>query len=306
MSYKLYLIFLVASFSLWAKNHIDIYTCYGNAHKMIIEGRILEEGHFRVASHDDRKRDNFWHRLKQLNREFDGVEEHEITAQIDHENYQVKSDEGGYFEFDLRFSKSFGQGYHLVKLHSEEGKRDTSCHALVLSDEKALGIISDFDDTVVVSDVTSKKKMLKHFLFKNYKQRTAVPGMSQRYRSILEDNKPSRLFFLTSSPRQLIGEISDFLDHHHFPKRVILAKKIYKENGDPLFDSYSYKLGEVEQLIKLYPHMTWVLFGDNGEQDPEVYQRIRRKYPKKIKAIYIRDVKSGNISERPVTTESME
>jgi phosphatidate phosphatase APP1 len=293
---KLYFIFLLTAFPLWAKNHIDIYTCYGNAHEMIIEGRVLEKGYSRAVSHDDRKRDNFWHRLKQLIREFNGVEEHEITAVIDHKNYQVQSDDWGYFEFDLRFAKRFLQGYHSVTLQSEK-KRDASCHALVLSDQKALGIISDFDDTVVLSDVTSKKKLFKHILFKNYKQRTAIPGMSQRYRSILEDNTPSRLFFITSSPRQLIDEIDDFLDYHDFPKRVILAKKIQIENGDPLFDSYTYKVGKVENLIRLYPHMIWVLFGDNGEQDPDVYTTIRKKYPQKIKAIYIRDVKSAKISE---------
>ena len=201
MMYKLYLIFLVTSFPLWAKNHLDIYSCYGNAHEMIIKGRVLEKGYARVTSEDDRRKDNFWHRLKQLNRETDGVEGNEVTARIDHENYQVKSEDWGYFEFDLRFAKRFGQGYHPVKLYSEKAKRDTLCHALVLSDEKALGVISDFDDTVVISDVTSKKKLLKHTLFKNYKQRTVVPGMSQRYRSILGDNNPSRLFFITSSPR---------------------------------------------------------------------------------------------------------
>ena len=43
--------------------------------------------------------------------------------------------------------------------------------------------------------------------------------------------------------------------------------------------------------------MKWVMFGDSGEKDYQVYKAIKEKYPKKVRSYYIRNVESGEIKE---------
>ncbi|HGZ71241.1 MAG TPA: DUF2183 domain-containing protein, partial [Nitratifractor sp.] len=49
------------------------------------------------------------------------------------------------------------------------------------------------------------------------------------------------------------------------------------------------------RLIGLYPNMKWVMFGDSGEKDAEVYRYIKEKYPDRVIRYYIRDIESGEI-----------
>ena len=54
---------------------------------------------------------------------------------------------------------------------------------------------------------------------------------------------------------------------------------------------------KIKRLMKLYPNMKWIMFGDSGEKDYEVYHAIKKRYPHKVIQYYIRNVKSGEIKE---------
>ena len=88
-----------------------------------------------------------------------------------------------------------------------------------------------------------------------------------------------------------------FLDYYHFPKRVVILKKYKGKNSDFIFNQFNYKISVIKRLFKLYPNIKWYLIGDSGEKDIEVYKTLLQKYPKKIKAIYIRDVKNNTLLE---------
>ena len=50
------------------------------------------------------------------------------------------------------------------------------------------------------------------------------------------------------------------------------------------------KLKLIEGIMANYPERRFVLVGDSGERDPDVYGAIARKYPNQVHRIYIRDV----------------
>ena len=159
-------------------------------------------------------------------------------------------------------------GFQKITLHINGNKNLHKTNATIIDSIPLLGIISDFDDTMIVSDVTNKIKLGFNMMFKNYKQRTLVPSILERFKKILAQNPkgmPSTLFILTGSPQQLFTPIEQFLDYYHFPKRTLILKKSHGENLDPLTDQFAYKTQKIERLIKLYPNMKWVMFGDSGE-----------------------------------------
>ena len=46
----------------------------------------------------------------------------------------------------------------------------------------------------------------------------------------------------------------------------------------------------IHGLIDRYPRLQWVLIGDSGQIDAELYVRTIEKYPGRIAAVYIRDI----------------
>ena len=279
-----------------AKDNIVVYHAYGNTHQLIIQGRMEKKKEFKEVTKDDGWFRNLWRRLREV--EGDELESKNIIATIGNETFQIKGDDEGYFEFNIRTKKALESGYKTIDLNIENNPNIHKTTTTIIGSEPLVGIISDFDDTIIVSDVTNKIKLGLNTMFKNYKQRTVVPTMLERFNKILAQNpkgSPSTLFVLSGSPQQLFIPVKSFLDYYHFPKRVLILKKAHGENKDPLTDQFAYKTQKIERLIKLYPNMKWVMFGDSGEKDLEVYRFIKNKYPHKVQAYYIRNVESGTI-----------
>ncbi len=284
-----------------AQDVIHIYSCYGNAKNMIVEGRILDEREFQETKKEDGMFTNAWRKLGHiLNDERKNVP---VTLRLDKKEFQASTDDEGYFEFKLHFDHDLLTPNLPIELFlTNNQKVQTTTHIYMISKQKQTGIISDFDDTVIVSDVTKKLSLLYQLLLKNYKQREVVEGLSQRYRKILEKSPDKPLFFITGSPKQFHQVIEKFLNYHHFPKHTLITKKMHGENAHSIFKQQNYKKTYIEELITLYPQVEWILFGDSGEQDKKIYLDIAKRYPKHIKEIYIRNVESKEIEKISISS----
>ena len=282
---------------LLAQPTIEVYSCYGNADELMVEGRVLTERSFKEPKKEDSWLTNLWENLGHLiNNEKKNTP---ITLQIDTMQYHSKTDDEGYFEFDVTNSKKSFRNQQAIQLFLNDEPISTFCLALILKNVPQQGIISDFDDTLIISNVTHKLKLVDNLLFKNYKQREVVPSMAERFKSILshhDSNSDIPLFIITGSPKQLDNNINEFLDFYHFPPRTVITKKMHGKNPDDLLNQTTYKAEKIEKLIALYPKIEWTLFGDSGEQDLQVYTDIAQKYPRVIKAIFIRDVETNEIN----------
>jgi len=279
-------------------NNIEVYSAFGNEKHIIVEGRAVNKSTQSVVSENDSGYTNAWSTLNFFRN--NELKNKKVFLAIGKEMYETRSDKEGYFKFDTSLlTKLSLSAYIDTYLHIENNKNRSYTQAIILSSEKEMvGIISDIDDTVVVSDVTNKTELLLNTFWKNYKQREVIPTMVERFHKILAAHpprQPSRLFFISGSPKQLFTPIEKFLAYNHFPKHILILKQIQGSDKDPLLDQQVYKTKKIEALIALYPHMKWIMFGDNGEKDLETYSSIKEKYPSKIKAYYIRNVETGEI-----------
>ena len=282
----------------YAKDNVVVYHAYGNEQQVIVQGRMERKREFKPVSKEDGWVRNLWRRVKQV--KADDIESADINLSINHERFKTKGDDEGYFEFNVKTKQRLKMGYQKIILQLKDNQNLHETNATIIDSTPLVGIISDFDDTLIVSEVTDKISLGINTMFKNYKQRVIVPTMLERFTKILTQNPkgtPSTLFILTGSPQQLFTPIEQFLNYHHFPKYTLILKKAHGENQDPLTDQFAYKTQKIERLIKLYPNMKWIMFGDSGEKDTEVYKAIKEKYPKKVLEYYVRDVDSGKIKE---------
>lgn len=154
----------------------------------------------------------------------------------------------------------------------------------VLSPHAPFFVISDFDDTLAVSQVTRRRDLIRHALAEDGDTQPLVEGMPQLMRCLREGKQERPAFALVSgSPVQFVPRTSRFLFKHDFPPFGLYLREL---GPNTLSD---YKQPIIRALLKAVPQNV-VLVGDSGERDPEIYAQIREEFPGRVKAIAIHDV----------------
>ncbi|KAF5389075.1 hypothetical protein D9757_004971 [Collybiopsis confluens] len=181
----------------------------------------------------------------------------------------------------------------------------TATATVFFSPPKGFGVISDIDDTVKISNVHDKNLMLSTML---YHESVAVPGMPELYtslsKSLIADNILPQFVYISGSPFQLFPFLSSFIEQHfQNANGPILLRPFSITNPRFLFDllwkgakadqgKLDYKLGQIERVNKIYPEKGFLLIGDEGEQDPEVYAKAYHKFGERfVRCIWIRTIK---------------
>ena len=153
---------------------------------------------------------------------------------------------------------------------------------------EGLSVISDIDDTVKISDVTDRAKLMDATFFKDF---ATVPGMAPLYAAWAA--RGLSLHFVSSSPWHLYAPLNEMLSQAGFPAASIHLKQIRLKDRtifDLFKDASKTKPQAIEALLAAHPLRHFVLVGDSGELDPEVYAGIARKHPGRIVQILIRNV----------------
>jgi len=268
--------------------NVVLYPGYGYQGDFVIEGRVLEEEGTLREDADSGVFGNLWNNLGRfLAEEREGLR---VRIAAGGGRWLARTDEDGFFSLASHLPGEAATGWLVVSAHARKASGEG--RLLMVPAANTLGIISDIDDTVMVSEVGDTASLLANTLLKNPHQRRAVPGMADLYRRTLAANsrpEAAPLFYLSASPRQLHGYLSSFLDTNGFPPGVLLTKKIGIETaGDPLLDQRAYKIRRIEEVLTRLPRVRFILVGDDGEQDPEVYREIRARHPEQVADIWIR------------------
>ena len=156
------------------------------------------------------------------------------------------------------------------------------------------GIISDIDDTIVKTTATSLLAMSRTTFLNNAKTRLPFAGVAEFYKALQLGRNGQRnnpFFYVSSSPWNLYDLLKDFLDLNEIPAGPLLLRD-FGTNKKPAGDPHmSHKFKEICQIFEAYPLLPFVLVGDSGQEDPVIYREVVKKFPERVLAIYIRDVK---------------
>ncbi|NTX12536.1 App1 family protein [Myxococcus sp. CA056] len=159
----------------------------------------------------------------------------------------------------------------------------TSARVEVLPASTSLLVVSDFDDTLAVTQVTKPAKLVQTALLKDSDTQEVVPGMAALYGCLRGSATSSAFALVSGSPVQYLPRVRGFLERHQFPAGF----GVYLRDLGPSSLS-NYKQPIIRRLLTQFP-LPVVLVGDSGEKDPEVYAQIREEFPGRVKAVYIRD-----------------
>lgn len=224
-----------------------------------------------------------------------------VTWRVPGYEWSLRSGARGYWELAMSRSLDLKPGWYEIET---EPAASSQAGLLVVDPRNTLGLISDIDDTILVSEVLHTRVLLKNSLAVPAEQRVPVPGMAALYGRMLKSNhapEASAVYYVSSSPRQLTDNLRLFLKINGFPRGVLQLKEIGSGSGDSMGEHETYKLRRIETILAEFPQTKFYLFGDDGERDPEIYNAILTKYPERIAGVWIRRLNPD--PKRPVYPE---
>lgn len=273
------------------------YLGFGNARRIWLKGRLLDEYGFREQS----VADSGWANLVALYQrlESDEVADARVLATFQGQTVEARTDRGGYFSFDIALEADLPGGMHAVDLVFPDNAQPdgeplhTAATVMVPAPTARFGIISDIDDTVLWTNVTNKLNMALMLARTNHHTRKPFKGVAGFYRALRDgaggsENNP--MFYVSSSPWHLYGPLVDFLKLQDIPLGPLLLRELSVRQVLKINEHGNHKLEQIERILSFYPEMRFVLIGDSGEQDPEIYTEVVRRHPGAVRMIYIRNV----------------
>ena len=277
------------------------YIGYGSQKFIHIKGRVLEEHGILPVKDTDR----IWHNIANMYRRFesDEIPKARVLASFQEVVQEVTADEEGFFDVTMELSVSVpaGLGWGQISLDllepklPEDGNPGAVGRVLIVSPEAEYGIISDIDDTVVHTGVPNRLKMARTVFLKNAYSRKPVKGVPPFYRA-LQAGKLGKgqnpLFYVSSSPWNLFDHFQEFFQIHDIPSGPITLRNWGIERQSLLaIKNRKFKLAAIREILGRFPELRFVLIGDSGEEDTEVYSEVMRLHPGQILIAYIRKVR---------------
>lgn len=221
----------------------------------------------------------------------------EVTLRFKDETITTKTLKDGFFRFTLPFNKPLESGWHPFEVSCKIYDFGiVNCGELLKPYESKLGIISDIDDTFLISHSNSFIKKLYVLLLRNINKRKIYDDVVAHYKALSKAGQNSEaasnsFFYVSSSEWNLYEFIDRFALLHELPKAVIKLKDIKAGISDFLFTgrgNHDHKFVKIKDIISFYPNLSYVLLGDDSQHDPYIYERICKIFPKNIRAVYIR------------------
>ena len=149
-------------------------------------------------------------------------------------------------------------------------------------------VISDIDDTFKISNVTDKSDLLANTFLRPFRSAPGMAGLYQKW-----GRAGATFTYVSSSPWQLYHELNDWAQREKFPKATFNLQRVRLKDRSLLKlldDPVQSKVKRITRILKTYPLRKFVLVGDSGEKDPEVYGTLARRFPIQVTAILIRNV----------------
>lgn len=217
-----------------------------------------------------------------------------------------KSKSSGLFSCKLDISRRILQNYRSygpvstgdslpeLQVHCGEGPIATT-GSVYLAQDRGISVISDIDDTIKRTDVCNRKRMLQRTFSEPFE---SIPGMSKLYRDW--SSSGAMFHYVSSSPWQIFDAIDEFLHIEGFPRGSMHLK--WFRLRDELFKRWSIirrksKAGVIRGIVKRLPQRQFILVGDSGERDPEMYVKLAAKHPKQIARICIRQIDANPLDQ---------
>ena len=275
---------------------VEPYRGYGSRHEVFLIGRVFRQSPG-IPGEDPESLRAQWRDLRRriARRTIAGVA---VTARFGGDTAEVRTDRDGYFRVHLYPSAAqVGDGaWHPVELVLAADPPVPAEGAVFIPPDRCrCVVVSDIDDTVMRTGVANKLKMLWRLFVEDAESRVAFPGVAALYRALhagAGGGEGNPMLYVSRAPWGLYEMLSEFFQRHGIPAGPVLFLREWGLSWThPLpRRATDHKQALIRHMLALYGDLPFVLIGDSGQHDPEVYAQIVEENPGRVLAVYIRNV----------------
>lgn len=285
---------------------IQAYRGYGHRDRFLLMGRVLKQPSWSTGE----RRSGLLGDLMNIARRFVryGIADASVVARAAGGELRARTDRDGYFEIDMRVpaDADWHGVWRSVDLALEEpDAADLRARARVFfpPDTARLVVVSDIDDTVMFTGVANKLMMLWRLFVSTAESRVAFPGVGAFYRGLHDGVSPGAsegasgseqnpMLYVSRGPWAIYEVLEEFFKLHEIPEGPLLFLREWGMTFQhPLPKrSKGHKRDLINDMLAIYHDLPFVLIGDSGQRDPEIYSEVVRRHRDRVLAVYIRDV----------------
>lgn len=285
---------------------VSAYRGYGSREHIFLQGRVLKNKVIHTTPED-----TLWQNLKNNYKRFGSAEirDAQLEITVGENVFNLTTDREGYFHLDEKLQIPLNEESEEWEKASVRVLRTRKQELNVVANAEFLvplqaefGVISDIDDTILITEVTSllKLRMIYLTFFKNAAKRQTfqeVEAFFQGLRSGKSGEGKNPVFYVSKSPWNLYDFLDDFVKINDLPKGPLLLRDLGPLPSRFLFEKLQqqyrgHKIASTVRILKMYPDLPFILVGDSGEKDTDIYLSIAKAFPDQVRAIYIHDVKN--------------
>jgi phosphatidate phosphatase APP1 len=293
---------------------IKLYRGYANEGELIVFGHLFRPNTANSYEFEKKRFKNARSIIKMFR--VQTIANATVFLELNGTKIHTKTLDDGYFKFCIPLKKKLGYGWtdYYVGTYCSDGKEIREKGSYIRPHEGDLGFISDIDDTFLVSHTRNFFKKLYILLWKNINDRKIFEDVVPHYQALStagRNNKDERnaFFYVSSSEWNLYNFIVKFTEKHQLPRAVLLLKDIKTSLMDFFVTgrgNHNHKFDKIKHILEFYPHLHYILLGDDSQQDPFLYEDICKIFPVTVKAVYIRQTSSEKKEKALKAMKNME
>lgn len=210
-----------------------------------------------------------------------------VSVHADGQEVTVVADRGGVVDATLPLSLS--PGWHDVWLRVGDALASRG-RVFVVAEDQPIGVICDVDDTIMVTALPRPLLAAWNSFVRDENARRPVPGMAVLLERIVRQYPGAPVVYLSTGAWNVQPTLTRFLKRHLYPMGALLLTD-WGPTTDRFFRSgRQHKQQSLERLADDFPQVRWILIGDDGQHDEQLYQSFAESHPDQVRAVAIREL----------------
>ncbi len=210
-----------------------------------------------------------------------------VVVEVGDRRHEVRTDRGGYI--DAVVDADLQPGWRTVRL-LRSGAEPVEAPVRILDPDLRFAVVSDIDDTVMVTALPRPLLAAWNTFVLDEYARSPVPGMAVLYERLVTAHPDAPVFYLSTGAWNVAPALTRFLSRNLYPPGPLLLTD-WGPTSDRWFRSgHSHKRAALERLAGEFPNVRWLLVGDDGQHDQEIYGDFTASHPDNVAAVAIRQL----------------
>ena len=216
-----------------------------------------------------------------------------LRVEIGGQTHVVESGRGGYVDVVLPVQLPPGWSKLAVSIDGDGGEGDAvavQAPVRIVGPDERLGIISDIDDTVLVTALPRPLLAFWNTFVRHEESRKPVPGMAELFRTLRAADPDAFVVYVSTGAWNVAPALRRFMRRLGFPEGPLLLTDWGPTPEGWFRSGQDHKRATLRRLVDEFPQLRWVLVGDDGQHDPALYDEIVWARPDEVRMVAVRQL----------------